>query len=117
MSETDFLKAKADPEKSEVGIDDAKDERDESKAGAENVTSQLAIGARALEIKDRVFSDIEKKHKSGFYIHAYMPVTPLDLKNVYNYREDEQVLKRVLEILCEEGRLTYDTSRNAYVHR
>ena len=87
-----------------------------AKKKLQEIEKDNAIETRAREIKDEVFNGIVNRHNTVFPIHAEMAVTVSSLKKNYGYEENEQVLKQVLEILYQEGKLRYEQNQNEYLH-
>ena len=95
----------------------AKHEAVEAKYRLDNLMKQQSLETRAKEIKDEVFNGIEVRHKTDFPYHLEMAVTVAALQTNYNFKENEQVLGQVLQMLFDEGRLSYDQNENQFIHR
>lgn len=112
-----YKKRLADANKAWNNATKAKHEANEAKLRLDNLINQKNIESTAKELKNKVFADIENRHRTLFPYHAEMGVSVSSLKEKMGYKEDEFLLEQVLSMLYREGKLTFDQTENQYVHR
>lgn len=110
-----YKKRLADANKAWGEADKAKYEAKEVKLRLDKSIRQQAVESKVKQMKDEIFTAIENRHKTCSPYFTEMGVTVDSLMDNYGYK-DPDILKQVLQILFEEGKLRYDQNQNQFVH-